>query len=110
MVSELETALKNAATVVAQYVKDIATMTVETRYVEVGLDGSVDFNQARPVARTIIKLDGDSESIVPVSRNEAGTLEVDSALLDLHQQNVTTTIEYRARMLNSLLSTLGVRR
>lgn len=110
MASELETALKNAATVVGQYVKDVATMTVETKYVDVGPDGAVDFNQARPVARTIIKLDGDSESVVPVRRNEAGASEVDSALFELHQQNVTTTIEYRARMLNALLSTLGVRK
>jgi len=83
---------------------------VETKYVEVGKDGSVDFNQARPVARTIIKLDGDSESVVPVRRNEAGAPEVDSALFELHQQNVTTTIEYRARMLNALLGTLGVKK
>ena len=110
MASELESALKNAAAVVGQYVKDVATMTVETKYVEVGPDGAVDFSQARPVARTIIKLDGDSESVVPVRRNEAGVPEVDSALFELHQQNVTTAIEYRARMLNSLLSTLGVRR
>jgi hypothetical protein len=110
MASELETALKNAAASVAQYVKDIATMTVETQYVEVGPDGAVDFSQAHPVARTVIKLDGDSQSVVPVRRNEAGVQEVDSGLFELHQQNVTTTIEYRARMLNALLSTLGVRR
>ena len=110
MANELENALKSIATNVAKYVDDAATLQVETRFVEIGADGVPDFDQAKPVARTIIKLDGDSESIVPVSRNEAGTLEVDSALLDLHQQNVTTTIEYRARMLNSLLSTLGVRR
>jgi len=110
MVSELETALKNAAAVVAQYVKDVATMTVETKFVEVGPDNLVDFAQAHPVARTIIKLDGDSESVVPMRRNEAGAPEVDAALFELHQQNVNTTIEYRARMLNALLTTLGVRR
>ena len=110
MVSELDTALKNAATVVGQYVKDVATMTVETKYVVLGTDGSVDFSQARPAARTIIKLDGDSESVVPVRLNQAGVTEVDSALLELHQQNVTTTIEYRTRMLNALLGTLGVRK
>ena len=110
MVSELETALKNAAAVVAQYVKDVATMTVETKFVEVGPDSVVDFAQAHPVARTIIKLDGDSESVVPMRRNESGAAEIDAALFDLHQQNVTTTIEYRARMLSALLTTLGVRR
>jgi hypothetical protein len=110
MVSELETALKNAATSVAQYVKDVATMTVETKFVEVGPDNVIDFGQAHPVARTIIKLDGDSESIVPMRRNEAGASEIDAGLFDLHQQNVTTTIEYRARMLTALLTTLGVRR
>jgi hypothetical protein len=37
-------------------------------------------------------------------------LEVDAALFELHQQNVNTAIEYRARILNSLLSTLQPRR
>jgi len=110
MANELENALKTTATNVAKYVEDAATLQVETRFVEIGADGSPDFDQAKPVARTIIKLDGDSATVVPVQKNEAGALEVDQELFSLHQQNVNTAIEYRARMLNALLSTLVPRR
>ena len=106
MPNEYEIALRNAASSVAKYVQDAATMMVETRYVEVGDAGTVDFDSAKPVARTQIKLDGDSEAIIPMRRNEGGVLEVDATLFDLHQQNVSTAIEYRARILNALLGTL----
>ena len=110
MANEFETALKSAATKVAKYVEDAATLQVETRYVDLSAAASVDFDQAKPVARTIIKLDSDSVTVLPVRKNEAGVLEVDTALFELHQQNVTTAIEYRARILNALLSTLLPRR
>jgi hypothetical protein len=106
MANEIENILKNAATRVAKYVNDAATMQVETKYVLVDKDGSVSFDQAKPIAQTIVKLDGDSQSIIPVRLNEAGGLEVDTALYDVHSQNVTATTDYRARVLNSLLSTL----
>ena len=105
MANEIETAFKNAASSIAGYVRNVSTMTVETKYVEIGADGTLDFEKARPVARSIVKLDGDSETIAPLRKNEAGILEVDSGLFDLHQQNVNTAIEYRARILNALLST-----
>lgn len=110
MANELENALKSAATNVAKYVEDAATLQVETRFVEIGADGSPDFDQAKPLARTVIKLDGDSATVVPVSKNEAGVMEVNNELFILHQQNVNTAIEYRARMLNALLGTLVPRR
>lgn len=106
MANEIENVLKNAATRVAKYVDDAATMQVETKYVLVDKDGSVSFDQAKPIAQTIVKLDGDSLSIIPMRLNEAGRLEVDTALFDVHTQNVTATTDYRARVLNSLLSTL----
>jgi hypothetical protein len=109
MANELETAIRNAATSVAKYVKDASMMTVETRYVEVGAKGAEKFEDARPIARTTIRLDGDSEIIAPLHMNEAGVLEVDSGLFDLHQRNVNTAIEYRARILNALLETLVAR-
>jgi hypothetical protein len=110
MPNEFDTALRNAAASVAKYVKDAAMMQVETQYVMVGQDGSADFASAKPAARTIIRLDGDSEAVVPVRQNEAGALEVDGGLYALHQENVATAIEYRARILNSLLSTVLARR
>lgn len=110
MPNEFETALKSAATQVAKYVEDAATLQVETRFVELNAAGNGAFDQAKPVARTIIKLDSDSETILPMRKNEAGVLEVDDSLFELHQQNVNTAIEYRARILNALLSTLLPRR
>lgn len=106
MPNEYEIALRNAASSVAKYVQDAASMLVETKYVEVGDTGDVDFDSAKPVARTDIKLDGDSEAVLPMRRSDAGALEVDITLFELHQQNVATAIDYRARILNALLGTL----
>jgi len=106
MASEWETALKNAAAKVAQYVNDVATLTVETRLVEISASGGVNFDQAAPAARTVIKLDGDSQAVVPMRKNAAGALEMDTVLFEVHQQNVSTAIEYRARMLGALLEAI----
>lgn len=102
MANEVENAIKSAATSAAQYVKDAVVLVVETRYVEIGGQG-VDFTKAAPAARTVIKLDGDCETVLPVRQGAAGVLEIDTGLFELHQQNVNTAIEYRARILNSLL-------
>ena len=110
MPNEYEIALRNAASSVAKYVQDAATMVVETKFVEIGESGDVDFETAKPVARTEIKLDGDNQAVLPMRRNEAGVPEVDVTLFELHQQNVATAIDYRARILNSLLGTLQGRR
>ena len=106
MANEFENAVKNAAASVAKYVEDAATMMVETRYVEIDADETPDFEGARPVARTIIRLDGDSETVMPMRQGAAGAMEVDTTLFELHQENVTTAIEYRARILDALLGTL----
>ncbi|HLA97961.1 MAG TPA: hypothetical protein VJL34_05875 [Anaerolineales bacterium] len=109
MANEFDTALKNVAASIAQYVKDASMMQVETHYVEIAENEPVGFEMAKPVARTIIKLDGDSETVIPMRKNEAGSNVVDSELFELHQQNVSTAIDYRARILNALLSTLSGR-
>ena len=106
MATEFDIALRNAASSVARYVQDAATMQVETHYVDISPEGTPDFDAARPVARTIIRLDGDSETTVPMRQGESDNLEVDLSLFNLHQQNVDTAIEYRARILNALLSPL----
>ena len=62
------------------------------------------------MARTIIKLDGDCEAILPMRQTENGGFEVDAGLFDLHERHVTTAIEYRARILNALLAVLQPRR
>lgn len=110
MASEIETALKSMATSVAKYVQDAAVMQVETRYVDLTGGAATDFDEAKAAARTIIRLDGDSETVLPMRQNAAGVVDVDSGLFELHQQNVNTAIEYRARMLTALLGTLQGRR
>ena len=103
MANEFRDAMKNAADQIAKYVQDAATMTVETRYVEMGSAG---FDNAQLAARTIVKLDGDSETVLPMKKNDAGGLEVDAAVYELHQQNVQTAIDYRAKILNALIGLL----
>ena len=106
MATELQNSLKKAAEKVADYVDNVATLTVETQYVHIGLGADVNFGQAKPVARTVIKIDGDCQTVVPMQEDKEKRLEVDTALFELHQQNVATAIEYRARIMNALLSTL----
>lgn len=106
MATELENSIKKAAVKIAKYVEDIADLTVETRYVQVGPQEATDFAQSRPVARTHISLDGDSGTVVPMQQTKEGTFEVDSSLYDIHQENVATAIEYRTSMMQALLGVL----
>jgi hypothetical protein len=99
---ELKEALKNAADKIAKYVEDAATLTVETRYVEIGAD----VDKTKMAARTIIKLDGDSETILPMKPGPDDTLVVDTVVNEMHQENVQTAIDYRTEMLERLLSVL----
>lgn len=106
MATELENSIRSAAEKVEKYIGDIATMTVETKFVMVGEKGDVDFAQAKPIARTMVKIDGDCDAIFPLRTTDAGTLAVDADLLDLHDRNVSTAIEYRARLIDSLIGIL----
>jgi hypothetical protein len=81
-------------------------MTVETKHVEIGGQGEAAFETAKPVAKTVIRLDGDSDGIVPMQEGALGGLEVNVDLMNMHQQNVDTAIEYRARLLNALIGIL----
>lgn len=85
MANDYLASIRNAAASVAKYIEDAASMEVVTKYVEIGDSASSDFNQAKPVARTIVKLDADSETIFPMRKNKDGVLEVDLGLFDLHQ-------------------------
>src|SRR3970040_3069222 len=107
MASDLENAIRMAAETVAKYVADVASMSVETKYVQIGANGDVDFSQAKPVARTLIRLDGDSDEIIPLRQAENGRFEADADLMDIHRRNVQTTIDYRARLLDAFLAGLG---
>jgi hypothetical protein len=104
MATDYTTSLKNAAASVAKYIDDAATMEVITKFVEIDSSAAPDFDSARPVARTIIKLDADSETVIPMRKGASGALEVDSALFEIHQANVATAIDYRASLLDAMLS------
>lgn len=106
MANELNTALKNAAERIVKYVDNVATMTVETRFVEVG-SAQADFKTAAPAASTVIRLDGDCSAVLPLRRrSDNNELEVDNSMFELHQRNVETAIEYRTKMMDALLQTL----
>jgi hypothetical protein len=100
---ELKEALKNAADTIAKYVENAATMTVETRYVEMGGDAK----DSKLAARTVVKLDGDSETILPMKKGPDGSLVVDTVINEMHQENVQAAIDYRAEMLEKLLGVLN---
>jgi hypothetical protein len=100
--NEVRDALKSSAETIAKYVKDVATLSVTTYTQEVG-NGSAG---PVPAAKTTISLDGDNSSVLPTQKNEAGRLEVDAAIYELHTANVKSAIEYRARMLQSMLELL----
>lgn len=104
---DLESALNKIASKLVEYVEDAATLTVITQSVDVGK--TTDFKDAKPVASTVIKIDGDSTTIVPV-RATANGEEVDNALFNLHGQNVSLAIQYRQNILNSLISALPMSR
>ena len=106
MANDIDTSVRTAVEKIATYVDNIATMSVETKYVRVDDPKDVDFTQSKPVARTIVKLDGDSESVIPVRVSEKGDIEVDTDLFKLHQQNVSIAMDYRARLLDALIGML----
>ena len=104
MANDLETSVRNAAQNVAKALEDTTELTVQTQWVEVGDDGAVSWEDARPVSKTVIQLDGDTELTIPMTRSDAGAPETDVALLELHMRNVTSAIEYRSSLLNALLT------
>ncbi len=106
MPSELEQSVKRAAEHIVKYVEDAATLKVQTRYVEISADTGASA-KPKPAAYTEIKLDGDADTVIPVRKAEnSSELEVDTSLFDIHERNVQTAIEYRARMLDALIEVL----
>lgn len=105
MANEMSNALKTAAEKIVSYVNNVSTMTVETRFVELN-SGAADFSTAQPAACTVIRLDGDCSAVLPMRRTESGTLEVDTSLVEMHQRNVQTAIEYRQKMMQALLEAI----
>lgn len=106
MPNEIENTLKQTAQKISDYIADAASLTVETKFVTVSAEGGpAEFASAKPAARTIIKLDGDCEAILPMQNSDVG-LTVDRSLFELHERSVASAIEYRTKVLNTLLDTL----
>ncbi len=95
--TDLATALKKAGEELAKQISDASELQVETKWVLADEKGDVDWNAAKPAARTTIKLDGDSELIVPMSK-EGDTLVVRKDLLALHEANVANARAYREKL------------
>jgi hypothetical protein len=100
--TEIKGALRTAAEKVTQFVGKAAELQVETRTLEVGSTA-----ESVLAARTIISLDGNNLSEVPVMKSAEGPWGIDTVLYDLHMRNVQAAIEYRTRMVGSMLSLLG---
>ncbi|HWQ12635.1 MAG TPA: hypothetical protein VNL77_07545 [Roseiflexaceae bacterium] len=133
MANDVENALKQVAQKIAAYVEGAAELVVETRYSQVvsnteaasaggaaiveavasGEKVSEAVKYAREHSRfaavTIIQLDGDSLSVVPVQQATTGNLTLDAELLAEHQVNVKAASEYRARILEALVGLLSPR-
>jgi len=97
--TEIKGALRTAADKVSQFVGNAAELKVETRTLEPGAGAP-----SLLAARTVISLDGDNLSEVPATRNAEGKWEIDAVLHGLHMRNVEAAIEYRARMVGSMLA------
>lgn len=101
--SDLTTALKNAGQELAKQISDASELKVETKWVMASESGDVDWNTARPVARTIVQLDGDSELIIPMTK-EGDALVIRRDLLLLHEGNVANARAYREKLYDIILS------
>jgi hypothetical protein len=114
MAREIQETLREVAETIREVIDDATTMTVETWYVEIGVDeipvnaeGKADWRQnAHPLAVTEVKFDGDSVAVLPVRKGADGRLEVDDEARDLHERNVRTATLYRSGLLNSLVGIL----
>lgn len=101
MANELSDALRASGAQIAKYIKDAAEMKVQTYYTR------TDEVDSKPVlgAQTIIRLDGDCQTLVPAHKEENG-LALDSSIFDVHEANVKAAIEYRTKMLHAFIDLL----
>ena len=76
-VSDLETSVRTAAQNLADALRNASEIKVETLWGQVSGDGPADFSGARPVAQTVIALDGDSRTVVPMHPADTGVPNLD---------------------------------
>jgi hypothetical protein len=96
MPPELEAAINNAASMVAQLVQNLSTLTVTTNAID------VNGNAPRLLAKSEFKLDGDTSNSIPVSTQD-GNITVNREILALHNASVEAAINYRSEALQMLL-------
>jgi hypothetical protein len=109
--AEVQDTLKEVVKQIGTLVDNAGTITVETWYTDIDGEGvpvddqgKANFRKnARPVAQTIVKFDGDSIGVVPMRKGATGQLEVDTELLALHERNVRTATMYRSSILTALV-------
>jgi hypothetical protein len=106
MASNLDDSIREAAAQVRKYVEDAAVMQVRTFYVLTGAEDLSKLDAERPGAFTEVKLDGDSKVVVPMRKGRDDSMELDEALFTIHERNVQSATEYRAKVLNALIGLL----
>ena len=100
---DLPAALKKAGEELARQISDATELLVDTKYVLVDDTGNVDWNKSTPVARTVVKLDGDTELIIPMTK-QGDTLVLRKDLLELHNNSVTSARAYREKLYDMMMS------
>jgi len=105
---DLQSIVRDVADHISRIVKDVEKIEIVTKYVEIDAAGAADFGTARPAAQTTIKVDGDTELILPMRRTAEG-LTLDASLLQVHQSSVMAAIEYRAKILAWVVQALEAR-
>lgn len=100
-VNDIKGALQSAASTVTKYLEDASTLSVTTSTLEAG-------SGDKPVlaASTVIKLDGDNTSVVPARQGDDGAWVIETTLYDLHMRNVEAAIDYRSKLMGTLLDLL----
>lgn len=102
---DVENSIRNATLKMATALEGAAELQVETRYVLTGdaADDLKENEKGRLLARTTIQLDGDTNVVLPMTRDAAGKLQTDKDIFELHQNNVSMALDYRLNLLNKLL-------
>jgi hypothetical protein len=100
--NDLPTALRKAAQELARQISEATTLEVVTKWVIAAENGAVDWEAARPVARTRVQLDGDSELIIPMAK-EGDSLVIRQDLLAMHESNVQNARGYREKLYDMIL-------
>lgn len=118
MDDQIENTVNRVVEKIGAVVNNALTLSVETWYLTVdgeegaaGAAGKPEFDtKSRPLAKTEIKADGDSKSVVPMRQGDNGRLEIDPQLLELHHKNVQIAREYRAEIVSSFITLISTLR